>query len=157
MSVTYITAELRRLVAARAEGICEYCLIAAADTYLGCQVDHIVSEKHGGLTDAGNLAYACVFCNRAKGSDIGSIHWESGQFVRFYNPRIDRWAEHFTVSESRIDGLTQQGVVTALIFEMNYPNRVLERCTLQEDNRYPNSAALRRMRAIVDPENWTTR
>lgn len=28
MSVTYVSAELRRLVVARAEGLCEYCLIA---------------------------------------------------------------------------------------------------------------------------------
>jgi hypothetical protein len=146
MSVTYITAELRRFVIARAEGICEYCLIAAEDTYLGCQVNHIISEKHGGPTDADNLAYACVFCNRAKGSDIGSTHWESGHFARFYNPRIDRWDEHFNLSGSKIDGLTQIGAVTALILEMNHPNRILEHRTLREDNRYPNPAALRRMR-----------
>jgi hypothetical protein len=61
MSETYISAELRRLVAARAEGLCEYCLIHEEDTFFGCEVDHIISEKHGGSTDAGNLAYACLF------------------------------------------------------------------------------------------------
>jgi len=76
MSVTYIPAELRRFVVARAEGICEYCLIAEVDTFYGCEADHILSEKHGGATDAENLAMACVFCNQAKGSDIGSIDWE---------------------------------------------------------------------------------
>jgi hypothetical protein len=50
MSVTYVSIELRRLVAARAKHICEYCRIAEADTFLGCAVDHIVSEKHGGDT-----------------------------------------------------------------------------------------------------------
>ena len=82
MSVTYISAELRRLVATRAERLCEYCLIAEEDTFYGCEVDHIISEKHGGPTEGNNLGYACVFCNQAKGSDVGSIHWESGQFVR---------------------------------------------------------------------------
>lgn len=43
------------------------------DTYFGCQVDHIISEKHGGATEEHNLAYACSYCNRNKGSDIGSI------------------------------------------------------------------------------------
>lgn len=33
----------------------------------------VESEKHGGLTEADNPAYAWVFCNRAKGSDIGSL------------------------------------------------------------------------------------
>lgn len=86
----YISTELRRFVAERATGLCEYCLIQESDTFLGCQVDHIISEKHGGATQADNLAYACTFCNRAKGSDIGSMATGSGNFVRFFNPRSDR-------------------------------------------------------------------
>lgn len=65
---SYVPAELRRLVAARADYLCEYCLIHEEDRGFGCQLDHIISEKHGGVTDAGNLAYACPPCNRAKGS-----------------------------------------------------------------------------------------
>ena len=61
---SYVSADLRRLVESRASHICEYCLIHAEDTYLGCQVDHIISEKYGGLTQAENLGYACTFCNR---------------------------------------------------------------------------------------------
>jgi hypothetical protein len=45
MSVTYIRAELRRLVVARSEGLCEYCLIAEEDTFYGCECDHIISEE----------------------------------------------------------------------------------------------------------------
>src|SRR4051794_8387744 len=90
----YINAELRQLVATRAYYACEYCLIAEDDTYLGCELDHIISEKYGGPTQADNLAYACCCCNRAKGSDIGSLS-RAGRFVRFYNPRTDRWADHF--------------------------------------------------------------
>src|SRR5262245_21703044 len=115
MSVTYITAELRRLVVTRSEEICEYCLIAEADTFYGCETDHIISEKHGGKTVAENLAFACVSCNQAKGSDVGSIHWESGEIIRFFNPRNDRWAEHFELIASRIEGLTPIGLVTASI------------------------------------------
>ena len=70
---SYVSAELRRLVANRADHLCEYCLIHEDHTYFGCQMDHIISEKHGGPTEVDNLAYACVFCNRAKGSDIGSM------------------------------------------------------------------------------------
>jgi hypothetical protein len=36
--------ELRRLVATRAEHLCEYCLIHEEDTFLGCEVDHIISD-----------------------------------------------------------------------------------------------------------------
>ena len=53
----YVSAKLRRLVAARAEYLCEYCLINEEDRGFGCQIDHIVSEKHGGRTEATNLAH----------------------------------------------------------------------------------------------------
>ncbi len=90
MSKTYIPVALRELVRARAKSLCEYCLIREEDTYFGCQIDHILSEKHGGSTQESNLAYACSYCNRNKGSDIGSIVWEAQQFSRFFNPRVDQ-------------------------------------------------------------------
>ncbi len=33
---SYVSASLRREVAARADGVCEYCLIHESDAYLGC-------------------------------------------------------------------------------------------------------------------------
>jgi hypothetical protein len=145
MSVTYIPADLRRLVTARADGICEYCLIAEDDTFYGCEADHIISEKHGGGTDADNLAFACVFCNQAKGSDVGSIHWETNAFVRFFNPRTDAWADHFALVENRIEGLTPIGVVTARILAFNNGERTVERKALQDVGRYPSASALKRL------------
>lgn len=146
MSLTYITADLRRLVLARAEALCEYCLIAEDDTFFGCEVDHIISEKHGGETDADNLALACVFCNQAKGSDVGSVHGEANAFVRFFNPRKDLWSDHFELIGSRIRPITPMGEVTARILQFNNGERILERRTLQDLGRYPNNAALMRMR-----------
>jgi hypothetical protein len=146
MSLTYIPAELRRLVVARSGGLCEYCLIAEDDTVFGCQVDHIISEKHGGPTSAENLAYACAFCNRAKGSDVGSIDWATGNFVRFFNPRSDRWADHFTLSGVRFVPRTVIGEVTARIFELNSRERLLERQALQLAKRYPSPEAGKRMK-----------
>ena len=82
---SYVSAELRRLVASRAGSLCEYCLIHEDDTYLGCQVDHVISEKHRGPTESENLAYACTLCNRAKGSNIGSIALSTGELTRLFN------------------------------------------------------------------------
>jgi hypothetical protein len=140
MSTTYINAELRRLVTARSGYICEYCLIAEDDTFFGCAVDHIISERHSGPTERGNLAFACVFCNQAKGSDIGPINWDSKTFVRFFNPRTDRWSEHFTLSGARIEPLTPIGSVTARILGFNTVERILERQTLMDEERYPSAA-----------------
>ncbi len=88
-----VSAALRRLVAERANFLCEYCLIHEEDTFFGCQVDHIISIKHGGLSEPENLAYACPFCNRSKGSDIGSIVAGTGSLCRFFDPRRDHWAD----------------------------------------------------------------
>ncbi len=63
MSTTHIPAELRRLVRERATGNCEYCLIPESVAFATHAIDHIVAEKHGGLTTADNLALSCTICN----------------------------------------------------------------------------------------------
>jgi hypothetical protein len=148
LSNTYISAELRRLVIARADRLCEYCLLHEDDSYFGCQVDHIISEKHGGLTVADNLAFACTTCNRNKGSDVGSVvrPLDSGIFSRFFNPRSDLWREHFRLDDSdkiSIIPLSNIGEVTERILAFNTIERLLERQNLREINRYPTSEALR--------------
>jgi hypothetical protein len=137
MSRTYISLELRRLVAQRANCRCEYCLILASDRLSGCHVDHIISLKHGGETTSENLAYACMFCNLNKGTDLGSIIWRTGELVRFFNPRRDRWKDHFEFDNALIQTLTDIGEVTARIFQFNDPERILERQILMKANRYP--------------------
>ena len=147
---SYIGDRLRRLVAQRANRLCEYCLIAEDDTYLGCEVDHIISEKHGGPTNAENLAYACAPCNRAKGSDVGSIAGGTERFSRFFNPRIDRWADHFALDGDVIVPRTEIGDVTARILALNTPMRVAERMELRLAGRYPSPAARRHIAASLD-------
>ena len=132
----YLNQQLRRLVAERANYACEYCLIHEQNTVLGCAVDHIISIKHGGKNDADNLAYACVFCNRFKGSDVGSIIFETRQFTRFCHPRWDIWNEHFKFKDNLIDPLTSIGIVTARILGFNEKNRLLERQLLMSKNCY---------------------
>ncbi|MFM7904152.1 MAG: HNH endonuclease [Microcystis sp.] len=145
MERSYIDRTLRRLVATRADHLCEYCLIQEQDTALGCAVDHIISLKHGGETDADNLAYACVFCNRFKGSDIGSIVWQTREFTRFYHPRWDYWGEHFKLEDALIQPITNIGEVTARILGFNDLPRLLERQLLISKNKYPSPAALKRI------------
>ena len=141
----YISHELRREVLARAEGLCEYCLIGVDDTFFGCEVDHVVSRKHGGATDADNLALACLFCNRQKGTDLGSILPGSDELVRLFHPRRDRWSAHFRLEEAAIRPLTSVGEVTANLLRFNNGDRLLERRLLIAIGRYPTLAAFRRM------------
>ena len=134
---SYLSDDLRQAVATRANFLCEYCLIHEDDTVYGCQVDHIISLKHGGITALENLAYACAFYNRSKGSDIGSILWPSQEFTRFYNPRTDLWKEHFKLDGAIIRPISNIGKVTAQILSFNHVDRVLERQTLIAIRRYP--------------------
>lgn len=148
MSTTYIPVRLRRLVAARADNLCEYCLLHEDDMLFGCEVDHIISEKHGGLTQENNLAYACFSCNRNKGSDIASLTPDTQILVRFFTPRQDLWHRHFYLDEPNgmvLVSLTEIGEATARIFGFNEADRLLERRALQIVQRYPTSAAQRRI------------
>jgi len=142
---SYVSADLRRSVESRAKHICEYCLIHESDTFLGCQVDHVIAEKHGGLTSADNLCYACTFCNRAKGTDIGSIAPSTGEFARFYNPRTDHWDQHFSLVDITIEPQTPIGEATALILRFNQPERLAERELLKAIGRYPPRDAIRHL------------
>lgn len=131
MSDSYISVELRRLVVARASRRCEYCLIHENDTFLGCQVDHIISEKHGGATAEENLALACVFCNRNKGSDIATLD-DKGELTRLFHPRRDRWHEHFSFEGRRIAALTRVGECTARLLGFNSSDRLDERTAMTQ-------------------------
>src|SRR5437763_12968755 len=106
----------------------------------GCEVDHIISLKHGGASEPDNLAYACAPCNRAKGSDIGSIS-TGGEFIRFFNPRTDSWAEHFGLKGGTIQQLTTIGEVTAHILGFNDSARLHEREEMIRFGKYPSEAA----------------
>lgn len=150
MSTGYIRADLRRLVATRADYLCEYCLIHEDDTFFGCELDHVISEKHGGLTREDNLAYACLTCNRKKGSDVASIVPETSELVRLFNPRTDRWGDHFGLLRLGPDGImilssTLIGKVTSQLLGLNDSPRLLEREALHQIGRYPTPAALARL------------
>ena len=134
---SHISAELQRIVIERSGNRCDYCLIHWDDAIFGCQVDHIIAEKHLGETVADNLAMACVFCNRFKGSDIGSLAPSTREFTRFFNPRTDRWDVHFKFDQFRIVPLTPIGEATVEILQLNHFDRLLERQVLHMDGRFP--------------------
>ena len=128
---------LRRQVSERAHARCEYCRTPEWILLAGCEVDHVISRKHGGITDASNLAFSCARCNRAKGSDIGSVLSATGQFCRMFNPRIDRWEEHFGREGARLFPRTDVAEVTIRILRLNDQERMAERALLQQIGEYP--------------------
>jgi hypothetical protein len=128
---------LRREVGTRAQSRCEYCLYPEARSAFSHQVDHIISRKHGGGSGLDNLALCCIFCNRYKGSDIAAIDMRTGEIVRLFHPRLDRWPDHFRVVGAIIEPLTLRGEVTARLLRFNQAQRVAERALLQATGYYP--------------------
>jgi hypothetical protein len=139
---SYVTIDLRRFVVSRANELCEYYLIHDKDCVLGCQVDHVIAEKHGGKMVPENLAYACALCNRAKGSDTASIAAASGLLTPLFNPRMHRWAEHFELQGVLIQPRTDIGEVAARLLAFNLPRRIAERELLASNGAYPPPEAV---------------
>lgn len=89
MSKTHIARRLRDLVRRRANFCCEYCRLPESSDFPAHEIDHIIAEKHGGLTQAGNLALSCILCNKRKGSDLTSLDPLTGDIVLLFHPRRD--------------------------------------------------------------------
>jgi hypothetical protein len=98
--------------------------------------DHIVPRQHGGKTEISNLALACFRCNRYKGPNVGSFDPETGNLVSFFNPRTQKWTEHFALDGAMILLLTPEGRVTVKMFRLNDEDRVAERRHLLEVGLY---------------------
>jgi 5-methylcytosine-specific restriction endonuclease McrA len=132
MSKTYIPVILRKQVYERAKGCCEYCRIPDRATFAPHEIDHIIAEKHGGRTEAENLALSCTLCNKHKGSDLASVDPETGEIVPLYHPRLNQWDEHFRLSGAEFIPLTARGRVTIQLLQLNRKDRVEERQLLLE-------------------------
>lgn len=137
MSTTYVPAALREQVRQRAGGRCEYCRIPESHTLTPHEVDHVVAEKHGGATEADNLALSCALCNKHKGTDLTSIDPVTGDVVQLFHPRRDRWADHFQLNEGRVVPLSSIGRTTVRLLQLNTNERIAERELLIEAGLLP--------------------
>ncbi len=135
--MTRIPDHLRRLSIERAHYCCEYCRISLEDRLYLLEVDHIIPEKHRGETTEENLCLSCMRCNRHKGSDFASFDPESNEITLLYNPRQNKWDEHFRLDGARIVPLTPQGRVTVFVLGLNNHDCILEREALLDVDHYP--------------------
>jgi HNH endonuclease len=118
-----MTDELRQFVRARAQFRCEYCRMPERLLpFHRFETDHIRPEKFAGQASAENLAWACLSCNRHKGPLIAAHDPDSTELVRLFNPRLDRWEEHFEYRPPRLIGITAIGRATAWALSMNSPD-----------------------------------
>jgi hypothetical protein len=137
--MTYVPVELHRLVISRAGGCCEYCCLSQEDASFTFHIEHVIAEKHGGKTTQDNLCLSCPECNSFKGSDIASLDNLAGAPVLslLFNPRTQRWSDHFQLKGAMIEPLTSEGRVTVRILQMNRPEAVAERAIFIKLGTYP--------------------
>jgi hypothetical protein len=125
---TVDTRPLRSHVRARALGCCEYCHLPEEVDVIAFEVDHIIAEQHGGLTELGNLAYTCFECNRRKGPNLTSIDPQTNEISILFNPRTQQWNDHFQLNaDGTLSGHTAAGRTMIRLLKLNDPERVLER------------------------------
>lgn len=130
---TDIPRDLRRVIIERAQARCEYCQ-KPDDRQINPyphEVDHVIAKKHGGPTEPDNLAYACFYCNRFKGTDLASLDPESGTVTLLFHPRTQVWDKHFQLNtDGTIAPLTMAGRATTRLLHFNDPMRVRQRADL---------------------------
>ena len=68
---------------------------------------------------------------------MGSYLFSSQSFVRFFNPRTDRWADHFYLKNGLILSKTEIGEATVKILDFNHVEAVIDRRLLIQAGRYP--------------------
>ena len=58
--------------------------------------------------------------------------------ISLFNPRTERWDQHFRLDGGIVTPLTDTGEVTARLLRFNLAERVVERVALQSAGRYPS-------------------
>lgn len=113
---------------------CEYCLVPDFVAGVKYEIDHIISQKHGGDSAIDNLAYCCRFCNSSKGPIISSFTGDPKQLLPLFNPRRDVWSAHFFYDEegyAHAKSLIGEGTIGILNF--NSPRMVERRASFIRD------------------------
>jgi hypothetical protein len=78
------------------------------------EIEHIIHSSKGGTSSETKLWLCCPLCDRFKSDRTSARDQDSGNDAPLFNPRTQRWSEHFRWSEDgiRIIGLTPTGRAT---------------------------------------------
>lgn len=112
---------IRQLVFERAQHCCEYCQTQRRLTGMALVVDHIIPQILDGSDDLENLCACCYRCNEFKGARITSRDPLTNELAALFNPRTQRWHEHFRWENggTHIIGQTPTGRATVLALRLN--------------------------------------
>jgi hypothetical protein len=121
-----VTADIRELVRAAYDHCCGYCGVQEKDVGGLLEIDHYRPVATGGDDDLANLVYACVHCNRFKGS-----YWpdaDAPESFHLLHPAEDEIEAHIQLSNNgRFVGLTPRGWFHIRWLHLNRPQLILWR------------------------------
>jgi 5-methylcytosine-specific restriction endonuclease McrA len=122
--------EVRAFVRERAEDRCEYCHLHQDDSPLATlHVEHIIPKSHGGRDDVENLGLACIDCNLNKGPNLTGIDPRTNRITPLFNPRLQRWEDHFEWKGVHVAGKTSVGRTTVRVLKLNSEDQLALRQT----------------------------
>ncbi|HRI58211.1 MAG TPA: HNH endonuclease signature motif containing protein [Saprospiraceae bacterium] len=118
---------------------CEYCKSQDKFSPVFFTIDHIIPPLQGGTHDVENLAYSCPLCNRLKWQKVHGVDPVTKNPVRIFNPRLDRWQDHFQWSEDylQIIGITAIGRATVDVLRLNREKLITYRREMFEIGQHP--------------------
>jgi hypothetical protein len=119
--VSEISDLVRARVRAEAKDRCGYCLSSQRYVFAPLEIDHILPQARGGTDDEDNLWLACRMCNNFKGTQTRARDPLTNDAVALFNPRKQKWADHFAWSENgtQIVGRTAIGRATVVALRLN--------------------------------------
>ncbi|NJL27926.1 MAG: HNH endonuclease [Thermoanaerobaculia bacterium] len=134
-----VSTELRREVAERARGCCEYCQSQARFSMQSFSVEHIFPREKGGETALENLALACQGCNAHKHTKTEGRDPINKENVTLFHPRHQHWRDHFAWDHTGtlILGLTPIGRATVEALKLNREALVNLRRALRTTGDHP--------------------
>ena len=139
-----IPTRLRRAIILRAHQQCEYCRSPEAFSLDTFTIDHILPVAASGSDDLDNLAFACHNCNNRKQDDVTAVDPSTRNHVPLFNPRQDRWSDHFHWSEDTLTIVptTATGRATILRLQLNRTGAVnIRRALLALGEEHPPQSA----------------
>jgi hypothetical protein len=112
---------IRKLIRERAKYLCEYCHSPEEASAALFEIDHIIPQSLGGSDASENLALACQRCNGYRYNFTTGIDPETQKEMPLFNPRQQKWSEHFIWTEDglKIIGITPIGRATCNRLDFN--------------------------------------
>lgn len=135
-------AEIQRQVIERAAGRCEYCGMHHSLQGATFHIEHVLPRSLGGASRLDNLAWACPGYNLCKSNRVEVPDTQSGQTVRLFHPREDRWHDNFRWEGYRIVPLTAIGRATVAAMDFNNPRRIRIRQAEEKFGLFPPDETL---------------